>query len=184
MRNVGMLRLKAIKLHEAAASPLSPAVQEAQMSFLATPSHSPRTQADDRAALRLQSVFRGNRVRRQLLAERRAATKIQARFRGQRGRIIAMSIASMTKLHLGQVCLCKAPPVFKLSVPQLIRFPRLLGWLQNEMTQNRNVKRHCAWDCCRTVAFPGKGVNESQLFSFRESMRKHRHDRYFYNRQL
>lgn len=100
IRNVGILRLKAIKLHEAA-SPLSPTVQEAQMSFLATPTHSPRTQADDRAALRLQSVFRGNRVRRQLLAEQRAATKIQARFRGQRGRIIAMSIASMTRLHLG-----------------------------------------------------------------------------------
>ena len=85
---VGMLRIKAMRHGHSPSSPSpSPALQEAQKTFLETPRQSPRTQGESlRAAVRLQAVFRGNQVRRLLEAQRQAATKIQAQFRGRKGR--------------------------------------------------------------------------------------------------
>eukprot|EP00435_Cladocopium_sp_Y103_P043477 s571_g12.t1 len=94
------LRIKAMRHGHSPTSPISPVVQEAQKSFLETPTQSPRTQADDRAAVRLQAVFRGNRVRRQLEAQRQAATKIQAQFRGRKGRLLAMDLATVVNLRV------------------------------------------------------------------------------------
>ena len=98
---VGMLRIKAMRHGHSpsAPSPMSPVLQEAQKTFLETPSHSPRTQGEGlRAAVRLQAVFRGNQVRRHLETQRQAATKIQAQFRGRKGRLLAMDLATAAGL--------------------------------------------------------------------------------------
>ena len=101
IHQVGQLRIKAFKQHDAvAASPRSPMIQEAQKAFLETPVHSPRTQAEDRAAIRLQAVIRGLRVRRQIILKREAASKIQARFRGWQGRKLAHDLASVVNLRV------------------------------------------------------------------------------------
>ena len=101
IHQVGQLRIKAFKQHDAvAASPRSPMIQEAQKAFLETPVHSPRTQAEDRAAIRLQAVIRGLRVRRQAGLKREAASKIQARFRGWQGRKLAHDLASVVNLRV------------------------------------------------------------------------------------
>ena len=101
IHQVGQLRIKAFKQHDAAAaSPRSPMVQQEQKAFLETPAHSPRTQAEDRAAIRLQAVIRGLRVRRQIGLKKKAASKIQARFRGWQGRKLAHDLASVVNLRV------------------------------------------------------------------------------------
>ena len=101
IHQVGQPRIKALKQHDAAAaSPRSPMVQQEQKAFLETPAHSPRTQAEDRAAIRLQAVIRGLRVRRQIGLKKKAASKIQARFRGWQGRKLAHDLASVVNLRV------------------------------------------------------------------------------------